>query len=125
MLLGPPAQYHLVKNPFWKTLLLNKQFRLENSRVLITPLGMEHLGRLTEIGCNPLIWQYNYRFDCRCEADMKIYIERALYFKEEYSRIPFVVFDKTVNNIVGTTSFYSMHEDFGSIGMGNIFFVEK
>lgn len=52
----------------WKNLLLNPSLRLENSRVLLTPVSMDHLDDLAKIGTHPEIWRHNPFFFCDSKA---------------------------------------------------------
>ncbi|KAL4508478.1 hypothetical protein ABPG72_003782 [Tetrahymena utriculariae] len=102
----------------WQQLLQNPSFQLENTRAVLTHLSHNHLKDLTQIGCDPRIWVYNSRFNCDSEQKIKEYIDRALYYREQFVRIPLAIYDKKLQKYGGSTSFYGMNEEYNKIGIG-------
>lgn len=78
---------------------------LENGRVRLEPLEMEHLGSLLPIAlAHPDLLKYGPSpFGSR--ENLEKYFKSALKAREDQVRYPFVIYDKQVERLVGSTSF--------------------
>ena len=85
---------------------------LETPRVKMRLLSKDDLSSLNQIAQSPLIWKY-FTKDLADEREMKQWIEDALEERREGKRMPFIILDKDVNEICGSTS------------LGNISFFDK
>lgn len=83
-----------------------KDYTLENERVKLIPLQMEHFEYLKVFAINePDIWQFSLQ-----PADgldkMESYIKSAIIGRQEQQSYPFIVFDKRNEQYAGSTRFY-------------------
>lgn len=81
---------------------------LENEIVLLRPLVSEDFSHLLPISINePEIWKYSL-VQAHGEENLKAYIKMAMDAKAEQKEYPFIVFDKRINQYVGSTRFYDI-----------------
>ncbi|MBL0337667.1 MAG: GNAT family N-acetyltransferase [Rhodospirillaceae bacterium] len=79
---------------------------LEGLHVKLTPMNISHLDGLYEALVGNNRWQdiWKYRVDkVKNKEDLKKYMEVALAGVEKKEIVPFIIFDKVLNKIVGTT----------------------
>lgn len=93
---------------------------LEGKRVRLVPLQREHTEDLYRAVDSDEIWTY---LPSRMEKfeDMVTHVEEALDNWEQGYEVPFVVFDKSINEIVGMTRFEEVFLEIGvlrSVGHG-------
>lgn len=80
-----------------------KDYILENERVLLRPLRAEDFDSLLEYATNePDTWDFN-AFGASSGENLKEYITTALTHRVGKTEYPFIVVDKTDNKIVGST----------------------
>lgn len=81
---------------------------LENETVLLRPLKAEDISLLLPISVNePEIWKYSL-VQAHGEENLKAYIKMALDEKTKQKEYPFIVFDKRIDQYVGSTRFYDI-----------------
>ncbi len=85
---------------------------LENDRVTLRPLHEDDFETLNFIAYHPAIWEMGMN-RLKEPAQLKEYIQLALSERNNKLSYPFLIFDKQVNRVAGTTRF------------GNISFVNK
>lgn len=81
---------------------------LEGLRVKLIPMDISHLDGLYEALVGNNKWQdiWKYRVDkVKNKEDLKKYMEVALAGVEKREIIPFIIFDKSLDKVVGTTRF--------------------
>ncbi len=78
--------------------------QLEGERVRLLPLSMEHLDPLYEAGKDEQLWQVTTSV-VRSREDMRAYIAEALDQQTAGTALPFVVVEKSVGQVVGSTRF--------------------
>ncbi|HLC82635.1 MAG TPA: GNAT family protein [Bacteroidia bacterium] len=86
----------------------SQDYILENEIVLIRPLKTEDIPILLPISINePEIWKYSL-VQAHGEENLKAYIKMAMDAKAEQKEYPFIVFDKRIDQYVGSTRFYDI-----------------
>jgi len=84
----------------------DKDYRLENERVLLRPLKDSDFDNLLPYSINePTLWQYSLT-PANGEENLKNYIYLALNARKAEIAYPFIVFDKISERYVGSTRFY-------------------
>jgi len=80
---------------------------LDDGRVRLEPLGMDHLDGLLQAAADGELW--NLRFTSVPEPhDTAGYIERALQHRAEGHRFPFAVVDVASGRVLGSTSYHDI-----------------
>ncbi|MBW4889310.1 GNAT family N-acetyltransferase [Mucilaginibacter sp. HMF5004] len=86
----------------------NKEYILEDERVLLRPLQESDIDNLLPFAKNePDLWQFSLR-SAATKAGMEKYINDALIAKAAGTEYPFIVFDKQTNQYAGCTRFYDI-----------------
>ncbi len=86
----------------------DKDYILENERVLLRPLTIEDIEHLTYFSMNePELWKYSMQQANGLE-NLKKYIETALENKQNKTEYPFIIFDKQTQQYAGSTRFYDI-----------------
>ena len=80
---------------------------LENERVKLSPLKLEHAELLLPIASQDKLVQYSPS-DIATLAALNAYISSALKHLEELSAIPFIIFDKQMGTYAGSTRFMNI-----------------
>ena len=80
---------------------------LENERVKLSPLKLEHAELLLPIASQDQLVQYSPS-DIATPAALNAYISSALKHLEELSAIPFIIFDKQMGTYAGSTRFMNI-----------------
>jgi N-acetyltransferase len=89
--------------------LNNEQITLENDKVKLVPLTLEHNNEFVQYALTePNTWQYSIVNPAGSAAAMEKYIAFALKEKAENKSYPFTVIDKPTNTIAGCTRFYDI-----------------
>lgn len=83
---------------------MNFQPVLENKRVLLQPLQLEHLDALWSIGADASLWAIQL-YQMETKQDLEKYLQKALRERAAEESIPFVIFDKKENRIAGSTRY--------------------
>ncbi len=95
-----------------------KDYILENEIVLLRPLKAEDISLLLPISINePEIWKYSL-VQAHGEENLKAYFKMALDAKAEKKEYPFIVFDKRINQYVGSTRFYDIQHTQSTLQLG-------
>lgn len=86
----------------------DKDYILENERVLLRPLSIKDIEHLTYFSMNePELWKYSMQQANGLE-NLKKYIETALENKQNKTEYPFIIFDKQTQQYAGSTRFYDI-----------------
>lgn len=94
---------------------------LEGKRVKLIPLDKEHLLPLLNASSNPEIWTY-YPITINTLEDMESFILKAIEGRNRRDQYPFVVFDKELNKIVGSTRFLRISEENNNLNIGSTWY---
>jgi len=84
--------------------LLKDGITFEGKRVKLLPASLEHLDRLFNASHQREIWTYSPSIISKHE-DLEITMNQWMKSKEQGLRYPFVIIDKSTNEIVGSTSY--------------------
>lgn len=101
-----------------QTFDFNKEYVLENERVLLRPLREDdytHLKSFAEQ--EPGLWQYSLVSAAGADG-MQRYIELAAQARKEKREYPFIVFDKMKQVYAGSTRFYDIQTSNKSLQLG-------
>lgn len=91
---------------------------LENDRVLLRPLLEEDFDLLLEFSLNePELWTYSL-VPANGIENLRAYINLALEDKRNQRSYPFLVIDKTINKIAGSTRFYDYQPGHNTVQLG-------
>lgn len=86
----------------------DKDYILENERVLLRPLSIKDIEHLTYFSMNePELWKYSMQQANGLE-NLKKYIVTALENKQNKTEYPFIIFDKQTQQYAGSTRFYDI-----------------
>jgi len=77
---------------------------LEGQHVRLEPLTIYHLAGLCEVGLHPDLWRWNPAV-IKDSDGMRTYIQTALKWQSEGSALPFVIIERSLNKVVGSTRF--------------------
>jgi RimJ/RimL family protein N-acetyltransferase len=96
----------------------NKDYVLEDDRVILRPILIEDIDHLANyVLSEPEIWKYSLVAINKVE-DLKGYIESAIDSRNNKTAYPFIVFDKQLNKYVGSTRFYDTQLSFETTQLG-------
>ncbi len=95
---------------------------LENSRVLLSSLKMDHFESLLPFSeKEPELWKYALQ-SAEGGKLLKKYIREALLSKNNKTAFPFVVFDKQKQQIAGMTRLYDYNKIHNTISIGHTWY---
>ncbi len=98
-----------------------KNYIIENSRVRLSPLNIEHFVALKSIANNRQIWTY-FLEKGYGEDNFQTYFHAALQQKNNQKEYPFVVFDKSKQQYAGMTRLYNYLPNLESIKLGHTWY---
>ncbi|MEM6378462.1 MAG: GNAT family protein [Bacteroidota bacterium] len=93
-------------------------YYLENERVRLSPLKLEHLESLQQPAGQKSIWTY-FLEKGHGSKQFKKYIEMALANRSAAKEYPFVIFDKIKNKYAGMTRLYDWNEELRNLKIGH------
>jgi RimJ/RimL family protein N-acetyltransferase len=103
----------------------NKNYILEDHRVLLRPLNEEDFAHLLPFSLNePNLWKYSL-ISAAGENGLENYIKIALAAKLSGTEYPFIVFDKKTNEYAGSTRFYDINLPFKTLQLGYTWYGKK
>jgi RimJ/RimL family protein N-acetyltransferase len=103
----------------------NKEYILENDRVLLRPLCIADLALLQNyVETEPEIWTYSL-VAIRDVKDVGAYIETAIKARKEQNSYTFIVYDKMLKTYVGCTRFYDIQLSFETTQLGYTWYSKK
>lgn len=104
---------------------VEKDYILENDKVLLRPLVEEDFDLLLEFSMNePDLWSFN-AFGPSGKENLKKYIDIALNNRKLKIDYPFIVIDKSQNKAIGSTRFYSICTINKTLEIGYTWYGEK
>ena len=96
----------------------SQDYILENEIVLLRPLKADDTIDLIPISINePEIWKYSL-LQANGVENLRAYIKMALVAKANKKEYPFIVFDKLINQLVGSTRFYDIQITQSTLQLG-------
>ncbi len=99
----------------------SKNYTLENDRVRLSPLQLEHIDALSILSENAEIWMY-FLEKGQGKTALTNYITEAIQKRKENSEYPFVIFDKKTHQFAGITRFYSYDAALKIIKLGHTWY---
>lgn len=103
----------------------SKKIVLENDRVLLRPMKSKDLDLITHFSLNePELWTYSLTPANGIE-NLQMYMSRALADMAAGKSYPFIVIDKTTNEIAGSTRFYDINEGYSTTQLGYTWYGKK
>lgn len=100
------------------TFNFNKEYILEDERVLLRPLHAEDGINLQYFSVNePDLWKYSLQGAAGLE-ELDKYINIALNGRAAQKEYPFIVFDKKTQQYAGSTRFYDILPDYQTLQLG-------
>lgn len=97
---------------------------LIGSRVVLVPLEIEHIEPLFECSRNPVIWSH-YPIMISSIKEMESFVLQARNGRNRNEEFPYVVFDKSLNKIVGTTRFLRISENNRNLNIGSTWYTPE
>ena len=94
--------------------MIDFKINLENNFVSLVQTQEEHFEELYKVGNNPDIWKQHLDSDRWKLNNFRKYIDGGLNNKEGC----FSIIDKKINEIIGTTRYYSFDENEHSVKIG-------
>lgn len=91
---------------------------LENARVRLMPLQINHIKNLIEISKDESIWTYFFEHGKDLES-LTAYVESAIANRNLNKEYPFAIYDKEKCKYAGCTRFYEYSEELGTIKLGH------
>ncbi len=89
---------------------------LENAIVKLLPLVTSDFAHVFEVASDPLIWEQHPTKDRYKEEVFQLFFDGALA-----SNTAFIIIDKTLNKIIGSTRYYDYQPEKSSIAIGYTF----
>lgn len=96
----------------------SEDYILENEKVKLVPLKLDHAKDLIEFAKDKTIWTYFFEHGRNIIA-LKKYIKSALKNKALEKEYPFVIYSKFHNKYIGTTRFYEYSSFLKTIKLGH------
>jgi len=97
---------------------------LEGERVKLVPLEMNHAAPLFECLRAPEVWGH-YPYRIQTIEEMQTFIHKAIVGQEQREQFSFAVWDKNLNEYVGTTRFLKISEQNNSLKVGTTLYSPK
>ncbi|RIE03417.1 N-acetyltransferase [Cohnella faecalis] len=88
------------------------------------PLEMEHVLPLYDCSKNPEIWA-NYPTKINSVEAMKSFVQKAIEGRERRDQFPFAVYDKELQEYVGSTRFLRISEENNNLNIGSTWYCPK
>jgi len=102
-----------------------RNIMLENDRVLLRPLAMTDMDILMNFSLNePDLWTYSLTPASGIE-NLERYLSKAIYDRKEGKSYPFLVIDKTTNEVAGSTRFYDYNALYKTVQLGYTWYGKK
>lgn len=96
-------------------------YGLEGRRVKLIPLELAHTQALYDCSRYPEVWE-NYPTTISTIEEMEQFVLNALASREQGDQFPYVVFDKELNKIVGTTRYLRISEANTNLNIGSTWY---
>jgi N-acetyltransferase len=98
---------------------------LENDRIIMLPLQMEHYKNIWPIVlAEPTLWQYSI-VQPNSEAALQLYLQTAVAERENGTAYAFAIFDKLTSEFIGSSRFYDIQMLHKSTQLGYTWYAKK
>ncbi len=102
-----------------------KNYILEDERVLLRPLQQEDFINLLPFSLNEQeLWKYSL-VGAEGKDGLQNYMDITFKAKTEGKEYPFIVFDKRANEYAGSTRFYDIQNELGTVQLGYTWYGKK
>ena len=101
--------------------MIDFKINLENNLVSLIQTQEEHFEDLYNVGKNPVIWEQHLDSDRWKLDNFRKYIDGGLNNKEG----SYTIIDKKINEVIGTTRYYSFNQEELSVKIGYTFISNK
>lgn len=120
----------LVNNKNIKEVSTHRSFNpkpliLSTNKVVLRPLGIEHLDDFYAAGDFPEIWRWSLPDKCTSLEVTKAWLQYSEKMMAQGEHVAFAIFDKVSNEFVGSTRFCSIKPDDRNIEVGFTFITPK
>ncbi|MCJ8321434.1 MAG: GNAT family N-acetyltransferase [Colwellia sp.] len=102
-----------------------KSVELEDDKVKLIPMALDHSQALTDAGDDLSIWQWTTFNYCKDLITTTAWINSCLASQKVNQQLPFVIIDKQNNDVVGSTSFLNISPDHLALEIGYTFIKPK
>ena len=109
--------FDFIQKPIEHKMIFDIQPRLENDKVILSPLLKEDFEALYAVACDPKVWEQHPNKDRWKKEVFHTYFEGALQ-----SKGAFKIIDKSTGKIAGSTRIYDYNEQDNSVLVGYTFF---
>ena len=96
---------------------INKYITLTGESVILTSLKREHIPELIILASDKRIWEH-YIFDGSDPSKISKQLENALTAMDNGQQLPFVIFQKEDNKIIGSTRFLDINSEHKRLEIG-------
>jgi RimJ/RimL family protein N-acetyltransferase len=90
---------------------------LSGQIVRLEPMTIDHVPDLARVGLEPELWRLQPR-PIDTEDDMRDYVLRALDAQSRGSLLPFTIFDRATDQVIGSTSFLDIAPEHRRLEIG-------
>ncbi len=97
--------------------LLHSNIHLIDEQVELIPLESRHFEELTNLACEPKIWEF-IPVDMSNSEKCQIAFSNAIIQKEKGNQFPFVIIHKQENKIIGSTRLMNIEPEFKKLEIG-------
>jgi len=97
---------------------------LEGKRVKLVSLEEDHAAPLFACSRDSEVWA-KYPLKVSTIEEMEAFVQKAIQGRERKDQYPFAVFDKELNEYVGTTRFLRIAEEHQSLNIGSTWYSSK
>ena len=103
----------------------NKNYILEDDRVLLRPLQQEDTIHLLPFALQePELWKYSL-VSAAGKEGLQNYLNITFKARDEGREYPFIIFDKRTNEYAGSTRFYDIQTELQTIQLGYTWYGKK
>jgi len=97
--------------------MINFNISLENNDILLRPMQKGDEEEYFKITSDKSLWIY-FTSDLSSKNECKEWVETALKLKKKKKRLPFTIIDKSVNRVIGSSSFGNISYRDGLVEIG-------
>ena len=94
---------------------------VEDEKVLLKPMALEHVAGLFEAGNDLSIWNWTTTNYCQSLEITKEWVKTCLQRQDNNQQLPFVIIDKATQKIVGSTSYLNIFPEHKILEIGYTF----
>lgn len=120
----PVSNWHVIFVPM-ETFDFRRDYILENERARLRPLSRDDMDALLPFSLRePEIWTFSQQ-PANGKRNLESYLAQALQERVEQKAYPFIVYDKLVGEVAGSTRFYDFQQTHHTVQLGYTWFGKK